>query len=1649
MNNISLIPTYSPSLLPKDKMDKFLNSKVLLGTSSPKIISVQEVVESIFKEIKSNPELKDFEICLGGSYLTHLLTGKGTYGDVDLKVVGLGEDGLVTRVQEAVKRALNALYSKNQELSLNQLGTQPKSPLTIFSKDGKALEIASCSLRSEEKSSVPLEISMNVLKDPSIPKHILNTDSFRVFFKPYEGGLGSKGPQGEESSGKYWVYSYEGNTEEVKKNVEQGMISSSVSKEVGTFGWFRLMRELARGKGIVQDPSIHQQFFEAEQLGQASQFLKGHSLETLCTGINALFHTPKDFSTRSIWVTLFSVFSKNKGSLSQTLYSLCQGLGGKDSLIVLKVILPYLAAKTSKTMHLDKEHYVCEFRDKHNAFYVLTPLLLEEERKFPIDLAQNGSAEKILEIALKAYLSERLGDKDAAFFEEMFFLKDEYLLDLQKIAGDKENLKEVFNARIEKLQKEGKPIQAYRLFKAANGIFKIKTSFSQMEGFLKTVANLEKRKKFMEKALEKTSEISLFEEGVLSSPHRMEWMVELSKKSGSLNLDHLLNQLFEKESEENLLEVALHSYSRDPCSQEVSKLLEDRIFLNETHHVALQLLLGKDSALREKVRSSFACRFSKLTKEGKPILAYRFLRSWNEILNSEISFSQGDELLNSCGQSLENKKWIFSEILPHFSNLFLFTKDILGSAYRLDWTKHLTRQASLQVKNSKQLSSSYIRFLKEFLEKEENLEKKCEAIVNAYLELYSNEEITAFLEDGFFLKEEYLPTLQSFLKENLDLKQRVVSVLSSRVSSLSREGKPILAYRILKFSAQASTSEISLPQIDELLSGCVQSPQKKENLIKKAVEESSDLSRILAHVHASPYPVEWTRELVKQASRLQEVQKLDLLSALTEMEIKNPGEAYKNAEAVLGKMNLTQALNASNFRFSDIQNLFSFLKKANLAHQAAQPLLRSLERFKGAPARREFEWSLFPFLAPDQKTDFLEDLSLDPNNYVNLYEKEDLYEDLSFYSEKDAKLKAEPEYSLKDAQKGFRLLRQRPKTLEKYIGAVLHKDLLFSVEDLSLIEPYVSDFTEKFFVEKVGRLGQVFLDNPNAKDLESYVCFFKSLDLLNRFPEIYLWFSAISAKYLSPLSKSIEVKLKTLKEIRDLLSKHIKSEEDQVAYIEIALIIADKLKDKSFVLNAFQQCEAGVIEALDIRSFQAPYQALCLEGLATRLEGNLYDPEVWEALKTLLAILPFDARLEDVYCSLANSMTAFSNVISTKILGRELEDEISDEVLNDLSEKVSICATLLTNCFKKKSELFAKELRKRLFRDVQMIRLECCALLDAAKKRRELTGVHLSNSRETKACLEFVRDLNCKEGEVVSTLKQNEIPVDAVDHLLDLCSLYDRSQGSYLRKDVINHINLLNQNPVDLFNELKSGDEDPLLFFGKSKLLIDGLALTLEIESLKVGGREKNYRKSELIHFFVGQLTSVPQGNFPFFNSFERLLRLIEKHVSDQSVKAELEIFMAQKAEQEFAASLTLINWFFTQDQTFKERAISFVLRMQQMNLRGMMNHLPHLEEFIYSLSARLASFSVDTGVNLSNSLSTLIGHALESKDEKIKTKLLTYYVELGKRITLEESWRLFHLCKLQVETGVRLSFFKTEDLVDRGIPNVRSQMLGLGSGKN
>lgn len=357
-------------------------------------LEVEQIVKGILSEIdlakQDHPYLEDCEVSFVGRYVTQLLVKKNCQtNDIDIKVKmphtpeGLDISDLSLLLEKIVENSLTKLLKLEEpyrEKFKKNPGLCPKL-LTLQDK----LAIENYSLSSETKK-LPVEISLNTLKDETVPTHALASDSFYISFALFDGKLGSK----QAGPGEYRLCSIEGNYAQIEETVKLGKIRTTVlPNDAFEQIWFRMVKDITIDGDWNLDPKSNEEFFTKEAvageriLKNMDSFISKKEIRApLFYLVNALFLLPPKDPFPSLFLRhLETLLKKAKKPVPEWLSSLEKVLqeekNPQEAISLLKGLMPLFAEKVSLK---EDHHYQCTFTVNGQNYYILVPPFTEDEK---------------------------------------------------------------------------------------------------------------------------------------------------------------------------------------------------------------------------------------------------------------------------------------------------------------------------------------------------------------------------------------------------------------------------------------------------------------------------------------------------------------------------------------------------------------------------------------------------------------------------------------------------------------------------------------------------------------------------------------------------------------------------------------------------------------------------------------------------------------------------------------------------------------------------------------------------------------------------------------------------------------------------------------------------------------------------------------------------------------------------------------------------------------------------------------------------------------------------------------------------------------------------------------------------------------------
>ncbi len=383
---------YKDRLIDPSQLDPFLHHVVEIDGVK---LEIEQIVKGILSEIElarpDHPYLEDCEVSFVGRYVTQLLVKRDCQtNDIDIKVKmpytpeGLDISNLSLLLEKIVENSLSKLLKLEGPYRENFKKKPGLCPELLTLRDKLAIENYSLPSGTTE---LPVEISLNTLKDATVPTSDLYDGSFCITFALFDGKLGSK----KAGPGEFRLYSLAGPISQIEETVKLCKVrTTALPNESFEQIWFRIVKNITVDKGWDLDAKQNKEFFAKEAkageliLKNMDSFISKKKLkEPLFYLVNTLFLLPPEDPFPALFLGHLqkNLLKKTENPAPEWLPFLQKVLqeekNPQEAISLLKGLMPLFAEEVSLK---EDNHYQCTFTVNGRNYYILVPPFTEQEK---------------------------------------------------------------------------------------------------------------------------------------------------------------------------------------------------------------------------------------------------------------------------------------------------------------------------------------------------------------------------------------------------------------------------------------------------------------------------------------------------------------------------------------------------------------------------------------------------------------------------------------------------------------------------------------------------------------------------------------------------------------------------------------------------------------------------------------------------------------------------------------------------------------------------------------------------------------------------------------------------------------------------------------------------------------------------------------------------------------------------------------------------------------------------------------------------------------------------------------------------------------------------------------------------------------------
>lgn len=811
-----------------NRLTSVLNCKIKWNRSNTPL---KTIMHMILKEIEKTKW--QYEAAIVGSYAKCVaLSNKkkvcfsrltNLYDDIDISIC-IKTEGDSNAILFRVAKIIQKIWGKHN--------THLKNPL-FFSPDHSLLSFS----LPFDGESIPIQLSVHALTNLDQPTFLSNETSFTIPIKFFKNGIGSLDVD------KYVIYSKAGPYPQVLKDVENGRISSDVAPFVHGRAWFRILKAITLDDFAFLPPENNRDLFKKDALAKkmivqnmnfCAKEKKMQEMDLVFYAFNALFaclsaeqmlpidhEKLSDLFIENIFLQ-FSFLKEDFSWIFPLLNQLQQSNDPKIKIALFKKLLPLHSNKNELKIHLGEVQIQCSFKVYGKIYYVLVPLLNEEEVK----------------LIEETHFSQQINP----YFSKISEIKNECLKGILKLSGNEVDVRNVWTA--EEIKTLLAVYQKENLFYLSEILISILQIYSQdvkkMHQILSSIRSfcpeelwenpiaIQSRFVSMHSSMqiEEFSLKILFEiyDAILNK--KPIFLCNLLKK---ISGDHpsipeylalLLINLSEDLKKRKMMEKIESSFPflwKSLLQKIKGQLIEYEmiVFLSErVNHGAKRDCYLQLIDLIEKKWESLPEILPSLLIAATDVDKMRFMQRCLELLEKIPSLK---ELIIFHLEALKNRESFFRNIrdfsfVERLYNLLLRDEKIELALDLLDIFPHLKSLLNPSfcnlIKQESKNQFLYIQYL-EKLFRQVNSNSLSPILVETYVEFAETSEIADFLEKNFFLIDSVHAEIQQFHDPI------VISKLLKRINRHISDKKPIVVCRLLRYLPKQS-SEIQ-KQIRQLL----------------------------------------------------------------------------------------------------------------------------------------------------------------------------------------------------------------------------------------------------------------------------------------------------------------------------------------------------------------------------------------------------------------------------------------------------------------------------------------------------------------------------------------------------------------------------------------------------------------------------------------------------------------------------------------------------------------------------------------------------------------------------------------------------------------------------------------------------------------
>lgn len=816
------------------RLTPLLNCKIKNKASSAPL---KHIVRMILNGLEKQERV--YEAALVGSFVKYIAflnkeksqsnRPASVYDDIDISIC-IKNEGDSTGTLLKVAEIIQKIWGKNN--------IHLRSPL-FFSPDHSLLKFS----LPDELEGTPIQLSFHALASLEQPTFLSNETSFAIPIKCFNKGIGSF------SLDEYFIYSKAGPYQQVLKDIENGRISSDVAPFLHGRAWFRILKAITVEDFAFLPPENNRDLFKKDALAKEGiiRNMNSCAIEKKIEGIalvfyafNALFAClsaeqmlpPDDQQLYDLFIhNVFQQFACLKEDFS-SIFSFLNQLEKFENpmrIAFFKKLLPILSEKIELKIHLGEVQVQCSFKIDEKVYYVMVPLLSDEESKL-IEEAD------FISPLIKQYAPK------------MSELKNHYLMKIMTLSGNEienwttEEIKTLLavcfdSSHLSELVTEILQIDFHNIEKM-HGLLSSIHSFCLSEIFgmkltihsrFESIHSSLQLQEFSLKDLFEIYDAILHKKPVLlckllkkisaDHPSILKYLTillvnltEVSKKKKMMeeieaHFPLIWNEILQKIKGTSIqyeVIVFLSDTGNNGAKKECYLQLMDHI--EEKREDLLEILPSLQVNATDSEKVFFVqCCLDLVTKipsiKGVIIFTLESLKNRNNAFKNSNWSSQSVEVLYNLLINEESIEIAIDllEVYPHLQSI---SKESFCSL----------------VKQGRGNRFSYLECLEKNLKRETHSDSLCQTLLATYADFSDISEIADFLEKNYLLSDKVHATIQQFQEP------RAINGLVKRIHHYISDKKPVLACRLLRY----------LPK---------ESPESKELLYQLLFQSAKDVSK--------------------------------------------------------------------------------------------------------------------------------------------------------------------------------------------------------------------------------------------------------------------------------------------------------------------------------------------------------------------------------------------------------------------------------------------------------------------------------------------------------------------------------------------------------------------------------------------------------------------------------------------------------------------------------------------------------------------------------------------------------------------------------------------------------------------------------------